>query len=222
MEEFGKSGGVVSSPATCLPVHVPSPTPEPAPNSQMSSASRRSSPTSALLAPAGRRPGGESEPPTPCVPSPAESAPSSWRSSASPTASAPSSWKSSASPVASSAPRQRASPCTSQVRPSRHRAHGRVRQVRWRRPLAGDVPPRARPKSDRVGTELTKEFGKSGGVVHAPATCLHMMMISTCVAMHVPKSDPGVGTEPPHLGSKSGGCKYDLLRSVLAPASKGE
>jgi len=152
----------------------------------MSSASRRSSPTSALLAPAGRRPGGESEPPTPCVPSPAESAPSSWRSSASPaesapsswrssaspTASAPSSWKSSASPVASSAPRQRASPCTSQVRPSRHRAHGRVRQVRWRRPLAGDVPPRARPKSDRVGTELMEEFGKSGGVVRSPATCL--------------------------------------------------
>jgi len=95
----------------------------------------------------------------------------------SPTESAPSSWKSSASPVASSARRRRASPCTSQVRPRRHRAHGGVRQVRWRRPLPGNVPPRARPKSDRVGTELMEEFGKSGG------------------------------------------CQYDLLRSVLAPAT---
>jgi len=68
--------------------------------------------------------------------------------------------------------RHRAHGGVRQVRPRRHRAHGRVRQVRWRRPLPGNVPPRARPKSDRVGTELMEEFGKSGGVVRSPATCL--------------------------------------------------
>jgi len=64
----------------------------------------------------------------------------------SPTTSAPSSRRSSASPVASSAPRQRASLCTPQVRPRWHRARGGVRQVRWRRPLPGNVRRHARPQ----------------------------------------------------------------------------
>ena len=49
-----------------------------------------------------------------------------------------------------------------------------------------------------------EEFGKSGGVIHAPATCL---------PGHVPKTDPSVGTE---LTEEFG---YEEVKSDLRPAS---